>query len=57
MFQDIPWSILGFRLKKGKDTKDCVEVIVEGTVESNGADIKVNSHIPSSVREAIQLGS
>lgn len=40
MFQDIPWSILGFRLKKGKDAKDCVEVMVEGTVESNGADIK-----------------
>ena len=51
MFQDIPWSILGFRLKKGKDAKDCIEVMVEGTFEeSNGADIKVNSHIPSSVK-------
>src|ERR1700730_16502494 len=57
MFQDIPWSILGFRLKKSKDAKDCVEVKVDGTVKSRGADIKVNSHIPSSVAEVIHHGS
>jgi hypothetical protein len=57
LFQDIPWSILGFRVKKGKDAKGCVKVTVEGMVKSRGVDIKVNSHIPSAVTEAIQQGS
>ena len=57
MFQHIPWSILGFRLQKSKDAKDCVEVRVEGAIKSPGADIKVNSHIPSSVAEVIHRGN
>jgi len=40
VFLNIPWSILGFRLKKGEDAKHCVEVTVEGTVKSQGVDIK-----------------
>jgi len=40
VFLNIPWSILGFCLKKGKDAKCCVEVRVEGTVNSRGVDIK-----------------
>ncbi|KAF8230391.1 hypothetical protein L208DRAFT_1400610 [Tricholoma matsutake] len=40
VFQDIPWSILGFRLKKGEDAKGCAEVRVEGVVKSRDVDIK-----------------
>ncbi|KAI6045289.1 hypothetical protein EDC04DRAFT_2598869 [Pisolithus marmoratus] len=40
VFQDIPWGILGFRLVKGKDAKDCVKVQVVGTIQSKGAEIK-----------------
>jgi hypothetical protein len=47
LFHDIPWSILGFRLKKGVDKKDCLEVRVEGIVKSRGADIKVTNRVPS----------
>ncbi|KAI5984571.1 hypothetical protein EDC04DRAFT_2615697 [Pisolithus marmoratus] len=47
VFQDIPWGILGFRLVKGKDAKDCVKVQVAGTIQSKGAEIKLNKeHIP-----------
>jgi len=61
VFQNIPWSILGFCLKKGEDAKHCVEVTVEGTVKSQGVeytiDIKVNSQILSFVTEAIHQGN
>ncbi|KAG6915468.1 hypothetical protein DXG01_011335 [Tephrocybe rancida] len=36
----VPWSILGFQLEKGKDTKDCIKVELKATIESQGATVK-----------------
>ena len=40
-FQEIPWSILGFRLRKEEGTKDCVKLRIRGALEGQGAKIKV----------------
>jgi len=42
VFQNIPWSILGFCLKKGEDAKHCVEVTLEGTVKSQGVESTID---------------
>jgi hypothetical protein len=46
MLEHIPWSILGFRLIKGTDKKDCVAVQIEGTIHSEDLTIKVTFMSP-----------